>query len=129
VAGELGHSVYVVCLGRPGTRTEDLVALATRHPTITFILGHGGFLGIDTYAVRLVQPHPTIMIETSGCFTATARDAVRSLGPSRVLFGSEYPLQHPAVELAKYTALDLPPAHWQQIAWHNAHRIFGEEPQ
>jgi predicted TIM-barrel fold metal-dependent hydrolase len=44
-----------------------------------------------------------------------------------VVFGSEYPLQHPAVELAKFQALRLPPAQWRQVAWDNAHRLLGDE--
>ncbi|MFE2617701.1 amidohydrolase family protein, partial [Micromonospora chalcea] len=45
----------------------------------------------------------------------------------RVVFGSEYPLQHPAVELAKFQALRLPPEQWRRVAWDNAHRLLGEE--
>jgi predicted TIM-barrel fold metal-dependent hydrolase len=41
-----------------------------------------------------------------------------------VLFGSEYPLQHPSVELAKFQALGVPPDQWRQIAWDNAHRLL-----
>jgi len=47
---------------------------------------------------------------------------------SETVFGTEYPLQHPTVELAKYAALHLDPRHWQAVAWDNARRLLGEDP-
>jgi predicted TIM-barrel fold metal-dependent hydrolase len=127
VAERAGHPVYVVCLGRSGTTAADLVALARRFPAVTFVFGHCGFIGIDAHGLTVVAPQPNILAETSGCFTVVARLAVARLGCERVLFGTEYPLQHPRVELAKFASLELADPSWQQIAWRNAHRVFGEE--
>jgi len=127
VAADAGHPVYVVCLGRPGARAGDLVSLARRFPATTFLFGHCGHIGIDTHGLSEIAPQPNIVAEASGCLTVTARVAVQRLGPHRVLFGTEYPLQHPGVELAKFAALDLAPGDWHQIAWINAHRLFGED--
>jgi hypothetical protein len=127
VAASAAHPVYVVCLGRPGTTATDLVTLARSFPEVTFVLGHCGFVGIDTDAVNTIAPQPNIVAETSGCFTIVARAALARLGSDRVLFGTEYPLQHPTVELAKFAALDLAPEAWARIAWRNAHRLLGEE--
>lgn len=127
VAAELGHPVYVVCLGRPGVGATDLAQLAQRYPTVTFVLGHCGFVGIDVYALSCVASTPNIVAETSGCYTHVARVAIERLGVDRVVFGTEFPLQHPSVELAKLQALHLDPNHWQAVAWQNAHRLLGEE--
>lgn len=127
VAAEAGHPVYVVCLDRPGAGVADLVGLARRFPEVTFVLGHSGIGNIDFYALALIRDEPTILLETSGGYTCVAEAAVHRLGAGRVLFGSEYPLQHPDVELAKFRALRLPPEQWRQIAWDNAHRLLGEE--
>jgi hypothetical protein len=127
VAAEFGHPVYLVCLGRPGAGVVDLAELADRFPNVTFVLGHCGFVGIDVYAVNVVAPKKNIVAESSGCYTGVARAAVERLGADRVLFGTEYPLQHPSVELAKFRVLDLNPQSWQQVAWRNAHRLLGEE--
>ncbi len=128
VAGEAGHPVYVVCLGRPGTRPADLVRLAARYPEVTFVLGHCGFIGIDADAIGRVAAQPNVVAETSGCFSVVARLAVDRLGPARVVFGTEYPLQHPSVELAKFAALDLAAPDWRAVAWGTPHRLLGEEP-
>ncbi|MFY1637661.1 amidohydrolase family protein [Solwaraspora sp. WMMB335] len=127
VAGDVGHPVYLVCLGRPGARTTDLVALARRFPGVTFVSGHCGHTGLDAAGLALIAPLPNVVVETSGCFTAVARLAVHRLGADRVLFGTEYPLQHPEVELAKLTALDLTATELHQVTSGNAARLLGEE--
>jgi uncharacterized protein len=126
IAAKFGHPVYVVCLARPGAGVADLVTLARRFPPVNFVLGHSGIGNIDLYALQLIQDEPNIVLETSGGYTCVAQAAVRRLGPERVVFGSEYPLQHPGVELAKFQALRLPPEHWRLIAWDNAHRLLEE---
>lgn len=127
VAAEFGHSVYAVCLGRPEAGVADLVALARRFPQVSFVLGHSGIGNIDLYGLTLIKDEPNILMETSGGYTCVAEAALNRLGAGRVVFGSEYPLQHPAVELAKFQALRLPPEQWRRIAWDNAHRLLGEE--
>ncbi|WP_345575307.1 amidohydrolase family protein [Nonomuraea rosea] len=127
VADTFGHPVYVVCLARPGAGVADLVTLARRFPQVNFVLGHCGIGNIDFYALALIEDESNIHLETSGGYTCVAEAALRRLGAGRVLFGSEYPLQHPAVELAKFGSLRLPPEQWQRVAWDNAHRLLGEE--
>jgi uncharacterized protein len=118
--------VYVVCIQRPGCGVADLVALAERFPGVTFVLGHSGVGNIDFYGVELVAPRPNIVLETSGGYTTVVRAALDVLGPERVLFGSEFPLQHPSVELAKFAALDLTPDQWRAVAWDNAARLLDD---
>jgi uncharacterized protein len=128
VAAGAGHPVYTVCLARPGAGTADLVRLAEKFREVTFVFGHCGSIGIDVHAVGLIAPVANIVAETSGCLTVVVRAALDRLGPERVLFGTEYPLQHPSVELAKLRALDLDHEAWRRVAWRNAHRLLGEEP-
>ncbi|MEV0776488.1 amidohydrolase family protein [Streptomyces sp. NPDC050428] len=127
VAAEFGHPVYAVCLTRPGAGVADLVELARRFPRVSFVLGHSGIGNIDFHALTLIRDEANILLETSGGYTCVAEAALGRLGAGRVVFGSEYPLQHPSVELAKFQALRLPPEQWRQIAWDNAHRLLGEE--
>jgi predicted TIM-barrel fold metal-dependent hydrolase len=128
VAAEFGHPVYTVCLERPGARVADLVELARRFPNVDFVLGHAGVGNIDFHAVNLIRGEPNIALETSGGYTCVTEAACDRLGAGRVVFGTEYPLQHPAVELAKFRALRTPPERWRRIAWENAHRLLKEEP-
>lgn len=127
IAAAAGHPVYVVCLGRPGTRTADLVRLARAVPEATFVWGHCGHTGLDVAGLDEIAGAPNILAETSGSFTVTARLAVRRLGAGRVLFGTEYPLQDPRVELAKSRALGLAPDDHGAFMWANACRVLNEE--
>jgi predicted TIM-barrel fold metal-dependent hydrolase len=124
VAGDFEHPVYVVCLGRPGSGVADLAGLADLFADVTFVLGHSGVGNIDFYGVELVASRPNIVLETSGGYTSVLRAALDRLTPSRVLFGTEFPLQHPSVELAKFAALNLPADQWRQVAWDNAIRLL-----
>lgn len=124
VATEAGHSVYIVCIVRPGCGVADLVDLAKRHPEAAFVLGHGGATAIDFHGIQLIEPHANIHFETSGGYASVLAYAVRTLGSRRVLFGSEHPLQSPGLELAKLASLDLPERDLQQLAWDNATRLM-----
>lgn len=125
VATAHSHPVYVVTLGREGTRPADLAALARRHPAATFVWGHCGHTGLEIDGLSALEPVANVLAETSGCFTVTARLAIERLGSSRVLFGTEFPLQDPGVELAKYAALGLSPEALDDVLWRNARRILG----
>jgi uncharacterized protein len=127
VAEEARHPVYVVCLPRAGAAVADLVAVASRFPAVSFVLGHLGVGLIDTYAIDLVARHANVVVESCGGYSHTLRVAVERLGPERVLFSAEQPLQHPSVELAKLASLDLPAARRDLIAWDNAQRLLAQE--
>ena len=127
IAGAARHPVYVVTLAHPGTRTTDLAALARRFPGVTFVWGHCGHTGLDLVGLTDLAPVPNVHAEISGCLTVTAVQAVRRLGVSRVLFGTEYPLQHPRVELAKVAALGLTPPQLRAVLAGNAGRLLEGE--
>lgn len=128
IAARHNRPVYLVCIGRPGSGAPDLAALARDFPETTFILGHCGFIGIDLYSIDAIRDLKNVYAETSGCYTGIARMAIDRLGAGRVLFGTDYPLQHPDVELAKMRALRLEREELDQVMWRNAIRILGEEP-
>ncbi|MFI5897094.1 amidohydrolase family protein [Actinoplanes sp. NPDC051513] len=127
IGAAAGHPVYVACLARPGARTADLVRLARAVPEATFVWGHCGHTGLDLVGLGQIAGEPRILAETSGCLTATARRAVALLGPQRVLFGTEYPLQEPGVELLKARSLGLSDADLHAMFWGNACRVLNEE--
>jgi predicted TIM-barrel fold metal-dependent hydrolase len=125
VAADHGHPVYTVCIGRPGCDAPALAALAQKFADVTFVLGHCGFIGIDLYSINAIRALPNVLAETSGCFTAIARIAIERLGAQRVLFGTDYPMQHPDVELTKLRSIKLDPASRRQVMWQNACRQLG----
>ena len=101
VARALGHCVYLHCLARPGFDLAALVSLLQLYPEIPIVLGHSGIGNCDFFAVDAIASYPNAYFETSGGFSSVVRYALQTLGPGRLLFGSEYPLQDPSLEIYK----------------------------
>lgn len=121
---EFHHPVYLHCLPREGFDVPALLRLAKSHPKISFILGHAGIGNCDFLAVDLIKNQKNISFETSGGFSSVISYAVKTLGISRILFGTEYPLQAPEIELEKMRCLDLAPVLLNQ----NAQRLLEGMP-
>jgi predicted TIM-barrel fold metal-dependent hydrolase len=126
-ARDLGHPVYLHCLARPGFTVDDLLPLAGRYPSVTFLLGHAGVGNCDLYAVQRIQPHRNIWLETSGGFTCVIEAAIRQLGADRVIFGSEYPLQNPRAEIEKAKCLAIDDSAFAALMGGNCRRLLGGE--
>lgn len=107
IAERFNHSVYLHCLSRVGFDTRSLLRLSNHFPKVTFVLGHAGIGNCDFYSVDQIAAQDNIYFETSGGFSSVIGYALKKLGEDRVLFGSEFPLEGPEVELAKYRRLNV----------------------
>jgi predicted TIM-barrel fold metal-dependent hydrolase len=103
--------------------------LAAEYPDVTFIIPHlGSFaddwraqLGIIDHLVR----HPNVHADTSGVRRFDLLEqAVKRAGAHKILFGSDGPWLHPAVELAKIRALALSSSEEALVVGGNLLRIF-----
>ncbi|AKT37630.1 amidohydrolase family protein [Chondromyces crocatus] len=92
---------------RPGANTADYVRLAERHPNTPFILEHMGAGPADSEATAAATRLDNLYLETSlGSYLHIA-ETVKRAGASKVIFGSEFPLSHPVVELQKLLLLPI----------------------
>ena len=88
--------------------------VAAEYPGVAFVIPHLGSFADDWRAQRtvidLLVRHPNVYTDTSGVrrFDLLA-EALRRAGPQKVLFGTDGPWLHPAVELSKVRALRLLP--------------------
>jgi predicted TIM-barrel fold metal-dependent hydrolase len=87
---------------------------ARDYPRVRFIIPHLGSFADDwaaqTAFVHELADHPNVFTDTSGVRRFDVlEEAVRRAGPHKILFGSDGPWLHPALELAKIRALALPP--------------------
>jgi predicted TIM-barrel fold metal-dependent hydrolase len=105
--------------------------LARQYPQVPFIIPHlGSFsddwraqLGLIDHLVR----HPNVYTDTAGVRRFDIlRQAVRRAGPEKVLFGSDGPWLHPALELRKIGLLGLPSAPTAKIAGTNLLALISE---
>lgn len=54
-----------------------------------------------------------------------SRELCEIYGEDRVMFGSDFPMWNPAVELEKFRALGFSPSESEKMCWHNAERWLG----
>jgi predicted TIM-barrel fold metal-dependent hydrolase len=109
--------------------TMRLEMLARSYPELTFIVPHLGAFADDwrTHLAVIDQlcRFPNVFADTSGVrYFDALREAARRAGPGKLLFGSDGPQIHPALELAKVRLLGLPPAAERAITGGNAARLL-----
>lgn len=117
--------------------------LAQEYPDVDFIIPHLGSFADDWRAqlalIDHLVRHPNIYTDTAGVRRFDLLEqAVQRAGARKILFGSDGPWLHPAVELAKIHALRLPPTQEKLILggnflrlinqrWHSIRRISRRE--
>jgi predicted TIM-barrel fold metal-dependent hydrolase len=111
-------------------RTELLDLVAPEYPEVTFIVPHLGSFADDWRAhQRLVDQLvrlPNVVADTSGVRRFDyLLQAARRAGPRKLLFGSDGPWLHPALELQKVRLLGLPPGQEALVLGGNLLRILG----
>ena len=105
---ELGVPVLFHCGDDPYTTPQAIEAGAARVPECMVVLGHmGGYFHVEDALAAAVR-RPNIYLETSAMpYPEMIAEAVRLLGAERVLFGSDGPGCHPALEVYKIRMLGL----------------------
>ena len=102
-------------------------AVATRHPQVCLILGHG--LAPDGYpdACRLVEAHPNVYLDTATSLVSFGHIdyLVGRVGPERVLYGSDMPFIDPAPQVAKVVFARVSDEAKRKILGENAARLLG----
>lgn len=114
-----GHPIF--------TLPWSIEELIVRYPEARIILGHMGHGNIVyiNAAIDVAARNPNVFLETSGMpMHAKIREAVERVGPDRVLYGSDAPFHHPAVELAKVRVSGLPQDLADRVLGENGRRLF-----
>ncbi len=122
--GEHGLPLYTHVVYSPGASTARLVALARQFPGTNFILGHMGFGPADQEGLEAAATLDNFYLETSTANLLHLQEAAARAGASKLIFGSEFPLSHPAVELQKILLLKLAGAAQDQILGGNIRELL-----
>lgn len=103
---------------------EDLAKLARRHPEASLICGHTG--GNWELGIRTVRDLPNVSVDLGGGdpTAGIVEMAVRELGASRVLYGSDVAGRSFASQLAKVTGAEISEADKQMIFGQNLRRLM-----
>ncbi|MGI6605418.1 MAG: amidohydrolase [Firmicutes bacterium] len=125
LCGDHGVPVYTHVVYSPGASTSKFVSLAKNFPKTNFILGHMGFGPADQEGLEAAARLDNFFLETSTGSFLHIKEAVHRAGATKVLFGSEFPLSHPKVELEKILLLDIPASEKEQILGGNIMELLG----
>lgn len=88
--------------------TERFVAMA---PELKLIIPHLGLLGGDPMDfLTSFKDRPNVYFDTALADRSTILRFIKTVGPERVLFGSDIPFGNMRSELPKVTSLDIPHA-------------------
>lgn len=95
-----------------------------KYPHINFILAHGGK---DHYrkCTELAIKYPNIYLDTSTLSFHRTNYAYENAGPEKLLFASDYPYSHAAVELKKIQLVVTKKEDLDMVLYQNAARLLG----
>ena len=123
--------VLLIHAGDPRQRfsnPEQISRLASACPDTTVIAAHLGGWRHWTRAALSLAKWANIRVDTSSSLPFLKPDeavaCIRAFGANRVLFGTDYPMWHPADERARFMALPLTSDEQQMILWNNGARLF-----
>lgn len=128
-AAELNIPVLIHSGQAPFSLPWLITELAERHPAVKIIMDHMGFhLGfyVDAAIAGAQKCSNIILGTTSMPYFRKINQAVKLIGPERVIFGSDAPTVHPAPEIARVKAAGLAPEEEKLVLGGNILRILDE---
>lgn len=129
-------AVVLVHSGDPYSWPDDFVPFANRHSNITLLLAHlgngGAANGDPRLQVRAIEQskHGNIIVDTSSARSLSPgllEWAVQQVGAERILFGTDTPLYHTAMQHARVAYADISEEAKHLILRGNAERVWSPE--
>ena len=123
-----GHELGVPVMihtgpGIPFALPALAIPAAKKYSGLKIILAHAGFAVFSAEAQVAASICGNVYLETSWCIGEDIRWMITTIGPDRVMMGSDLPSNVP-VEIAKYRALDLEPAVYAKVMRQTAIDVF-----
>ena len=125
MASSYGVPVYYHSGDDPSTQPTMFELVLHEIPDATLILGHGGGFFFWRDAAELAARYSNIYLSTPGSLSPMyLQKSIAIAGVGKILFGSDTPGMHLAVELAKIAALDLSEVDRRRILGENARSLL-----
>lgn len=103
---------------------EELAVSFPDVPVVMAHMGHGNAVYINA-AIDIAERRPNVYLETSGMPMHTKiAEAVERVGRERVIYGSDAPFHHPAVEILRVQVSGLNAAELEDVLHRSGRRLF-----
>jgi predicted TIM-barrel fold metal-dependent hydrolase len=102
-------------------------AIAAQWPSVVILLGHSGVTGEGhRRAMQVALKHPNLYLELCGSLTTGhwIQQMVATLGPERVMYGSDFPFIELRYALGRVVFSGLPPQALRLVLGGNAQRVL-----
>ena len=116
--------VYSHVLFNPGACTTRFIELAKKFRRVNFILGHMGFGPADQDGLEAACKLDNFYLETSTGNYLHMEQTVKKAGVEKLIFGSEFPLSNPKVEMEKILQLKISDDQKDKILGRNIEEIL-----
>jgi predicted TIM-barrel fold metal-dependent hydrolase len=126
LCGELNIPFYSHTVYSPGASTKKMAYLAQTFPQTKFIIGHMGFGPADVDAIQYTKAHDNLFLETSQGSYLIIKEALKTLGATKLIFGSEFPMYHPLPALQGIMALKCHESDLENILGRNILRLINK---
>lgn len=110
--------------------SETFIKIVKMYPRLTFIMGHSGFNDSYVSVWKWVKKYPNVIAETSFAPTPSELEKiVLKADPTRLVFGSSFPLSPTASEIMKIVKMTrLTDKQRRAILYENALKILANQP-
>jgi predicted TIM-barrel fold metal-dependent hydrolase len=116
-------------LGRRLTQVRRYERPIAECPETTFVLGHSGALQVEE-ALGFARRYPNVWLEVSSQSLPAVRRILAEAPPDRILYGTDWPWYHQAIQLAKvFIATEGNPALRRAVLYDNAARLLKLAPR
>ncbi|MGH3142928.1 MAG: amidohydrolase family protein [Gaiellales bacterium] len=103
---------------------EELAVSFPDVPLVMAHMGHGNVVYINA-AIDIAERRPNVYLETSGMPMHTKiKEAVERIGTERVIYGSDAPFHHPAVEILRVQVSGLGAEELEDVLHRSSHKLF-----
>lgn len=122
--GEIARRTSLVKI-HPGA-AQDLAAFAEAYPELNIIIAHS-FSANYPIAISLAREHPNIYLDfcCSHAGRGKVRDALDSIGPAQIVFGSDMDLIDPAFVLGMFEEAQMTEEEARAVYYDNGARLLG----
>jgi hypothetical protein len=125
-AAELGI-VATIHSGSEFCSPAQIGLLAGRHPSVPIVMDHMGYRYHVGQAIAAAKLFPNLYLGTTVANNepGSVMNAIRKVGPDRVVYGSNAPASYPDLAVAALKRLKLDPTWERMLLGDNLARIYG----